>query len=286
MVRESLPMAIEFTVDVPAGLWRVTADPTQLYQVLLNLCVNARDAMPAGGKLSISAENVEVEGSTVGAAGARRGPHVLFRVSDTGSGIAPGVVDRIFEPFFTTKEEGRGTGLGLSTAMTIVKGHDGFMTVTSELGRGSSFRVYLPATLSVATGVAVDKTVELPRGHGEVVLVADDEVSIREIAKEALEAFGYVPLLAVDGREAVDICTQRREVAAVLMDVRMPVMDGPTAIRIIQRAQPSIKVIAVSGFTDRQQQALSAGACLFLAKPYTAAQLLTALRAALGNDAA
>jgi two-component system cell cycle sensor histidine kinase/response regulator CckA len=284
MVREALPMSIEFTVAVPAGLWHVTADPTQLYQVLLNLCVNARDAMSAGGRLSISAENVEVDGGTVGAAGARRGPYVMFRVSDTGSGIAPGVIDRIFEPFFTTKEEGRGTGLGLSTAMTIVKGHDGFLTVASELGRGSSFNVYLPATRAAVPGVSVDKTAELPRGHGEVVLVADDEVSIREIAKEALEAFGYVPLLAVDGREAVDICAQRGEVAAVLMDVRMPVMDGPTAIRIIQRAQPAIKVIAVSGFTDRQQQALSAGACLFLAKPYTAAQLLTALRAALGEE--
>jgi PAS domain S-box-containing protein len=282
MVREALPMTVDLEIHAGPGLWHVMGDPTQLHQVLLNLCVNARDAMPEGGKLRVVVQNVEVD-APLGrmTPGARPGPHVLFRVTDTGGGIPADVLDRIFEPFFTTKEPGRGTGLGLSTAMTIVRAHDGFMTVTSEPGQGSTFDVYVPATLSDAHPAIADRVPELPRGNGEVVLVADDEVSIREIAKEALEACGYVPVLAVNGAEAVALCTARPDIAAVLMDVHMPVLDGNAAIRELQRSGHAVKVIAVSGFADHQPQALSSGACLFLTKPYTAAQLMNALRTAL-----
>jgi PAS domain S-box-containing protein len=282
MVREALPMSVDLQIEAGPDLWHVMGDPTQLHQVLLNLCVNARDAMPAGGQLRVVVQNAEVEALPGRISpGARPGPHVLFRVTDTGSGIPADVLDRIFEPFFTTKEPGRGTGLGLSTAMTIVRAHDGFMTVTSEPGLGSTFDVYVPATAFEVHPAIADRVPELPRGNGEVILVADDEVSIREIAKEALEAFGYVPVLAVNGAEAVALCTARPEIAAVLMDVHMPVLDGNTAIRQLHRAGHTVKVIAVSGFADHQPQALSSGACLFLTKPYTAAQLMNALRTAL-----
>jgi two-component system, cell cycle sensor histidine kinase and response regulator CckA len=283
MVREALPMTVNLKIDLPEALWHVSGDPTQLHQVLLNLCVNARDAMPDGGTLGITAQNVEIDARFARTiAGARAGKYVLFKVTDTGSGIPADVIDRIFEPFFTTKEHGRGTGLGLSTAMTIVNAHEGFVMVSSEPGQGSTFSVYIPAAIA-GERPAVAKVPELPRGNGQVILVADDEVSIREIAKEALEAFGYVPVLAVNGAEAVSMCVERPDIQAVLMDVQMPVMDGNAATRVLHKMGRDVKVIAVSGFADYQPQSMSSGACLFLVKPYTASQLLSALRTALGT---
>jgi two-component system cell cycle sensor histidine kinase/response regulator CckA len=281
MLRDALPTAIELALDLPSGLWCVRGDPTQLHQVLLNLCVNARDAMPAGGVLGVSVRNVEIDASFADVnPDAHPGPHILFKVSDTGAGITADVLDRIFEPFFTTKETGRGTGLGLSTAMTIVRGHQGFITVSSEPGRGSTFSVYLPASAEERQETEEQRRVS-PHGRGELILVADDEGAIREITKETLEASGYKVVTAADGAEAVGVCASRTDVAAVLMDVHMPVMDGPAASRALLRMNPAIKVVAVSGYSSKEAQAMSAGARLFLAKPYTADQLLAIIRQAL-----
>jgi len=283
MLRDALPTTIELALDVPEeGLWRVLGDPTQLHQVLLNLCVNARDAMPAGGTLGVQVRNVEIDASFAGMnPDARPGPHLLFKVTDTGAGIEAEVLDRIFEPFFTTKEAGRGTGLGLSTAMTILRGHQGFVTVKSEPGRGSTFSVYLPATVAAKRPLAEEEERVSHQGNGELILVADDEGAIREITKETLEASGYQVVTAENGADAVGVCAERSDVAAVLMDVHMPVMDGAAASRALLRINPRIKVVAVSGYSSKEAYAISAGARLFLAKPYTADQLLAIIKQAL-----
>jgi len=286
MLRDALPTSIQLVLDVPGQLWSLRADPTQLHQVLLNLCVNGRDAMADGGVLGVSVVNIEVDAAFARMnPDARPGSYVMFKVSDTGAGIPPEVLDRIFEPFFTTKESGRGTGLGLSTSMTIVKGHQGFLRVVSELGRGSTFSVYLPAMRGEqARAVAVPRL--LPhQGHGEVILVVDDEGAIREITKETLEASGYGVVTAADGAEAVGIGASRHDIAAVLMDISMPVMDGAAATRALLRINPQARVVAVSGHSAKETQVSSAGARWFLAKPYTAEQLLAKLREALDTPA-
>ena len=286
MLRDALPPSIQLVLDVSSQLWMLRADPTQLHQVLLNLCVNARDAMPEGGILGLSASNVEVDAAFARMnPEARPGSYVLFTVTDTGVGIPPEVLDRIFEPFFTTKESGRGTGLGLSTAMTIVKGHQGFVRVTSEPGRGSTFKVYLPATLAQSKRPVVVPRLLPHQGHGELILVVDDEGAIREITKETLEASGYGVVTASDGAEAVGIGASRPDIAAVLMDIQMPVMDGAAATRALLRINPTAKVVAVSGYAAREGAASGAGARWFLSKPYTAEQLLAKLREALDTPA-
>jgi PAS domain S-box-containing protein len=282
MLRDALPQTVRFLLDVPGDVWPLRADPTQLHQVLLNLCVNARDAMPSGGVLAVSVANVEIDATSArGLPDARPGPYVVFRVSDTGVGIPPEVIDRMFEPFFTTKESGRGTGLGLSTSMTIVKGHQGFIRVSSEPGRGSEFSVHLPAARSEEAVAGVSGPPAHFEGHGELILVVDDEGAIREITKETLEASGYHVVTASDGAEAVGIGTARGDIAAVLMDIQMPVMDGTAAIRALLEINPGARVVACSGVTARQAQAQTAGARWFLAKPYTADELLQAIRQAL-----
>jgi two-component system cell cycle sensor histidine kinase/response regulator CckA len=286
MLRDALPTSIQLVLEVPGQLWALRADPTQLHQVLLNLCVNGRDAMASGGVLGVSVANAEIDAAFARMnPDARPGSYVMFKVSDTGAGIPPDVLDRIFEPFFTTKESGRGTGLGLSTSMTIVKGHQGFVRVVSEVGRGSTFSVYLPATRAEqARALPVPRL--LPhQGHGEVILVVDDEGAIREITKETLEASGYGVVTAADGAEAVGIGASRHDIAAVLMDIHMPVMDGAAATRALLRINPQTRVVAVSGYSARETQVSSAGARWFLAKPYTAEQLLAKLREALDTPA-
>jgi CheY-like chemotaxis protein len=268
----------------------VIGDSTQLHQVILNLCVNARDAMPAGGRLHVSMQNVVID-DTYSAMNvhARPGPHVLVQVTDTGTGIPPETLERIFDPFFTTKAIGSGTGLGLSTTMTIVKSHGGFIDVYSEVGRGTKFKVYLPSntTTSVAADVAVKQT-RMPRGDGELVLVVDDEEAIRRVVQRTLERYGYRTLLANNGAEAVASYAQHRgEIAVVLTDMAMPIMDGPATILAIMAIDPKAKIVGSSGLTDNRAVATAVGAGVehFIPKPYTAEALLTTIRAALGKPA-
>jgi PAS domain S-box-containing protein len=287
MLRHTLPKSIELRTVVPRDLWVLSADATQLHQVLMNLCVNARDAMSGGGRMTVTAENVTLDESYARMyPEARPGPHVLLNVADTGTGIPADILDKIFDPFFTTKEQGKGTGLGLSTVRAIVKAHGGFLRLDTKVGQGTQFSVYLPAVAPVLPGKEQAPEVLLPAGHGELVLVVDDEASIRVIAKATLEAHGYRVLTASEGTEAVALFAQHQgEIRAALIDMMMPVMDGPLTIRALQRIDPDLKVITVSGLMaeDRTLDFAALHAVAFLPKPYTANQLLTTLAEALGR---
>jgi PAS domain S-box-containing protein len=281
ILRETLPKSIEINYQLPDDLWIISADATQMHQVLMNLCVNARDAMPEGGAISIKAENILVDENYARIhIEAKPGRFVLVTVSDTGPGMSPEIQSRIFEPFFTTKEMSKGTGLGLSTALTIVKSHGGFMNVYSELHKGSQFALYLPALDAPRRTEAGALQTDLPLGNGELILVVDDEESIREITRGTLETFGYTVLTASDGTEAVGLYADRKnEIAVVLTDMMMPFMDGPATIRALRKMNPEIKIIAASGLTavHKPGEASLEGVRLFLSKPYTAEKLLKAL---------
>src|SRR2546422_6496534 len=184
--------------------------------------------------------------------GAKAGPYVVIRVSDTGTGMPPGVIDKIFDPFFTTKEVGKGTGLGLSTVLGIVKSHGGFVNVYSEVGKGTRFSVYLPAAETVQ-GAEPAQVEAVPTGQGELVLVVDDEATIREITKATLEAHGYRIVTAADGAEALALYAQHRDqIRLVLTDMMMPVMDGPATIRALRNLDPQIPIIAASGLVAKK----------------------------------
>ena len=281
ILRETLPKSIEFNFTIPNDLWIISADTTQMHQVLMNLCVNARDAMPEGGSISIKAENVFVDENYARMhLEAKPGRFVMINVSDTGPGMSPEIQSRIFEPFFTTKEMTKGTGLGLSTALTIVKSHGGFINVYSELHKGSNFALYLPA-LDAPGGVEASALqTDLPLGKGELILVVDDEESIREITRSTLETFGYNVMTASDGTEALALYADKKnEIALVLTDMVMPFMDGPATIRALQRMNPKVRIIAASGLGAGQRAGEGAleGVSVFLNKPYTAEKLLKAL---------
>jgi CheY-like chemotaxis protein len=281
ILRETLPKSVEISYHVPDDLWIISADATQIHQVLMNLCVNARDAMPDGGSISIQAENIFVDENYARMhIEAKAGRFVVITVSDTGPGISPEIQSRIFEPFFTTKEISKGTGLGLSTALTIVKSHGGFMNVYSELHKGSQFALYLPALDRPGTAAPGFLQTDLPMGNGELILVVDDEESIREITRGTLETFGYTVLTASDGTEAVGLYADRKsEISVVLTDMMMPFMDGPATIRALHKMNPGIKIIAASGLTagHKPGEAALEGVQMFLSKPYTAEKLLKAL---------
>ena len=281
ILRETLPKSIEISFQVPNDLSIISADATQVHQVLMNLCVNARDAMPDGGSISIKAENVFVDENYARMhIEAKAGRFVVISVSDTGPGMTAEVQSRIFEPFFTTKEMSKGTGLGLSTALTIVKSHGGFINVYSELHKGSSFAVYLPALEMPGMVDAAAAQTNLPLGNGELILVVDDEESIREITRGTLDTFGYNVLTASDGTEALAIYADKKnEIAAVLTDMVMPFMDGPATIRALQRMNPNVRIIAASGLGTGMHagEGTLEGVSVFLTKPYTAEKLLTTL---------
>lgn len=288
IVQRTFPRSIEFEFDAPDELFAVIGDPTQLHQVLLNLSVNALDAMPDGGKLSIRLENIVIDDLFAAVNGDfRTGSYVLITVSDTGAGMTKEVHDRIFEPFFTTKPTGKGTGLGLSTSLGIVKSHGGFIHCDSAPGKGSAFKVYVPASPKpAAAGMTGQVAVDLPRGRGEWVLVVDDEEPIRLAARAALEQFGYRVLLAADGLEGVSVYGGRHsEIAAVIVDVIMPVMDGPSAVAEFKSINPDVIIIGSSGLelSNADLGRLSrAGVKHFIRKPYTAETMLKTLDKALG----
>ncbi|GAX43608.1 multi-sensor hybrid histidine kinase [Tolypothrix sp. NIES-4075] len=276
VIKETFPKSIEVDCETSRNLWTVSGDATQLHQVLMNLCVNARDAMPNGGILTISAENFIVDEHYAKMhLDAKIGSYIVVIVADTGIGITHEVLDRIFEPFFTTKELGKGTGLGLSTVLGIVKSHGGFINVYSEVGKGSKFQVYLPA--QETTESPEEKELELPHGSGELVLIIDDEPSIREITKTSLEAYNYKAITASDGIEAIALYAEYRDkISIVLTDMLMPSMDGITTIRTLHKINPNVKIIAISGLatSDKMNAAYDLGIKAFLSKPYTAKQLL------------
>ena len=286
---DTFPKSIDVRFSPAPDLWTVTGDPTQMHQVFLNLCINARDAMPDGGQLTVGMTNVLLDENDMrGNREGRTGAFVRLTVQDTGTGISPETRDKIFEPFFTTKEIGKGTGLGLSTALAIVKSHQGFIQLDSTPGAGTTFNVYLPANPNQAATkrVAVEPA-RLAHGHGELILVVDDEAGIRALSKRTLERYGYRVLLACQGAEAVSLYAQHREdIAVVLTDMTMPIMDGPALIIALKAMNPRVRVIASSGLTSSGGVDRAVGEAVehFLPKPYTADALLTILRKVLIDD--
>lgn len=286
IIRESVPKTIQCTLVSNAPTLRVRADPTQMHQLLMNLCVNACDAMPNGGALTIMVNAVDVDevfaSMTVGA---RAGRFVALEVIDTGAGIPPELQEKIFDPFFTTKEPSKGTGLGLSTCHSIVQAHQGFISLYSELGRGTRFKVFFPAVETEAMGeLRPSLEAYLPRGAGETILLVDDEESIRKLTSRTLERFGYRVLTASNGAEAVAMYAQHRDkVAIVLTDLSMPVMDGHALIVALRSMNPGLKIFASSGLdTSLKFTASIPGDPIdLLEKPYSADALLRALRRVL-----
>jgi two-component system, cell cycle sensor histidine kinase and response regulator CckA len=281
IVQETFPKSIQFSTNIKSDLWAVVGDATHLHQVLMNLVVNARDAMPDGGNLSISAENVLIDEHYARMnLDAHIGSYTVITIADTGMGMAPEIVDRIFEPFFTTKEFGKGTGLGLSTVRGIIKSHGGFVNVYSKVGRGTEFKVFLPAVEVTATSLA--DNMELPKGNGELILIVDDETQILETTKISLETYNYQVLTARDGIEAIALYAQHKnEISVVLVDMMMPSMDGLTTIRTLQKMNSHVLIIAVSGLVTGDKLMRTTGVKTFLSKPYTAKELLETLHSLL-----
>jgi len=281
VTKETFPKSIEVRFSISRGLWEVTGDATQLYQVLMNLCVNARDAMPKGGILEISAENLFIDEKHKRMnIEAKIGPYIVITVTDTGTGIPPEILDKVFEPFFTTKAHGKGTGLGLSTSIGIIKSHSGFIDVNSEVGKGTAFKVYLPSAATTETQQVKAQELTPNTGNGEMILVVDDEVSIREVTNVILETNGYRVITAADGAEAISLYQEKgTEIKIVLMDMAMPVMDGQTCTRELRKINPEIKIIAVSGLIEKETfSKVAKQVNTLLNKPYSSEQLLKTIK--------
>jgi two-component system, cell cycle sensor histidine kinase and response regulator CckA len=277
IVNQTFPKSITCEVDVSENLWYVSGNITQLHQVLMNLVVNARDAMPEGGIIKIILENVVINQNIHPQAGS----FVAISVIDTGMGIPPEIRERIFEPFFTTKELGKGTGLGLSTTLGIIKNHGGFVNVDSEIGKGTKFKVYLPAVSERTPQVHVTE-LQAATGNGELILLVDDEEGIREITKSSLESYNYRVLTASNGVDAVSIYAQyQQQISLVLLDMMMPVMEGAIAIRQLKKINPQVKIIAISGLLSNhnRKEVANMGVSAFLSKPCTVKELLQTIGA-------
>ena len=290
ITHETFPKSIQITSQVEPDLWPISGDTTQIHQILLNLCVNARDAMPDGGEIRMEAVNCQLdETAAKKIAGAKPGPYVLLKATDTGSGIPPEILHRIFEPFFTTKEVGKGTGLGLSTLISIVKSHQGFLDLASTVGKGTTFSIYFPASQVTALAAPEAPRLETLHGHGECILVVDDEAAIRDMAQAALTLHGYEVVTAKNGSEAISACVQHPEkFAVILMDMMMPVMSGTLAIRALKRKYPRLLFICMSGLmqSDKLIAQLGTKDIAFLSKPFAADKLLATLREVLAPPSA
>ncbi len=278
IVRETFPKSIQLNVNIASDLNYIYGDTTQLHQVLLNLVVNARDAMPKGGKLEISAENLPIDEYYAQTnVYAKTGAYIVVTVADTGIGMHPEIQERIFEPFFTTKEVGKGTGLGLSTALGIVKNHGGFVNVCSQLNKGTIVKIHLPIQHSEEINVSWCDESEDLNGSGELILVVDDEPAIRKITKSSLEAYNYRVLTASNGIEAIEIYAKyQREINLILLDMMMPEMDGETTIGMLQKIDMKVKIIAISGLVLNYDLAAvrSHNVKAFMSKPCTGKDLL------------
>jgi PAS domain S-box-containing protein len=286
-MQQTLPADIDLKIQVNEDLWPVLGNGTQINQVLLNLCLNARDAMPpGGGYINIFTQNLMVsETMKPSLPEATAGPYALIAISDTGTGIRPENMERIFDPFFTTKEFGKGIGLGLSTVQGIVKGHHGFITVNSIMGQGTVFRIYLPALPSRSkpgfSGEPETASASLPSGHGEEVLLIDDDSHVREVVCDFLEKYNYRVTTASVGLEGLEAFRLRQdEIKLVITDLHMPGMSGATVIRALHAKDPGLRIIAISGNSKTPQlsEEITADRLMFLAKPLTAEKLLTTVR--------
>ncbi|MTJ48715.1 PAS domain S-box protein [Dolichospermum sp. UHCC 0259] len=276
----SFPQSVKFFTDIPPKLWTISGDKNELEQVLINLMVNAGHAMPNGGNLSISAENLYISEEM------RRinhhaavGNYIVITVEDTGTGMPPEILERIFEPFFTTKDIGKGTGLGLSTVLGTIKSHKGFINVDSEVGKGSKFKVFLPSVNQEVIPLEPDYG-EIYPGRGELILVVDDEPQVLEVTKTILESYNYQTITAKNGMEAIAIyALYKQQIRAVLMDMMMPEMDGSSAISNLKKINPQVKIIACSGrnIQNMLEPSNENQVPAILSKPYTNQELLETL---------
>lgn len=289
IVSETFPRAIRLANQVSKETPLIECDATQMQQLLMNLCLNASDAMPRGGTLTFGAERA-ILGPEAGALHPRAqfGTYAVLSVADTGPGIRPEVMEKMFDPCFTTKQQGQGTGQGLPAVKGIAENHGGFVQVESKLGKGTTFRVYLPAASNEHQRiVGPSDSLELPQGNGETVLVVDDEPAIRRIVEVILTKNGYRPLVAADGREAVTLFQRNKErIELMVSDLMMPHQDGLTTIRAIRGCKPALRVVAITGLDEETHiaEAKAAGAESFLKKPFTAHQLLMALKGLRENQ--
>jgi CheY-like chemotaxis protein len=289
VISGTFPKSIRLDDHISSDLWPIKGNPTQIHQVLLNLAVNARDAMPAGGTLRLRAENVALDVAGVGAIeGGRPGMFVVLHVEDTGTGIPPEVLARMWEPFFTTKESDKGTGLGLSTVRGIVENHDGFITVTTKLRHGSSFRIFLPAAEGAFSDGVMPPHRVLPPGKGELILVVDDEPEIREMTSTMLKRNGYRVILAADGIEAAAVFAQSvTEIRLVITDLHMPNLDGATLGRALRQINPQAKLLIVSGLsptaTSQTAPKPEEVGDAFIHKPFRPETLLARVHELLGG---
>jgi CheY-like chemotaxis protein len=286
MVERTFPRNIRFSCTYPDGIWKAHADATQVHQILLNLCINARDAMPSGGELTVAADNVVVDACYSGMnSDATPGHYVRLCVTDSGTGIPPALVDRVFDPFFTTKPPGQGTGLGLAAVQTIVRRHHGFVEVDTQPDRGTEFRVFIPATVESQDVPAEPPERHDVNGRGQSILLVDDERAIREIARSVLTLADFTVVTAPTGAEALRLFSEANgNVAAVIVDMVMPEMDGAQFIAAIHGVAPATPVIAMSGLPALRTAAsqAAAGPVKFLQKPFTADELLESIHDALG----
>ena len=287
LTEETFPKSMTTRMSAEPEVWPVVGDATQLHQVLLNLCVNARDAMPKGGYLLLSAANFVLEPAHAPAyRQLKPGPYVRLQISDTGAGIPPEVLERVFDPFFTTKPEG--TGLGLSTVLGIVKAHEGYINVESRVGQGTVFEILLPASPELRPAVQARALTGGPRGQGEQVLVVDDEAPVREITRKLLQKYGYQVLTAENGQQALTVYDQHRHtLKAVLTDTAMPVMDGEAFIEKLRQNDRQIPVIIITGEESQfnQERPERSDVSRVLLKPCSSEQILGALREVLGKGA-
>ncbi|MBD2328909.1 PAS domain S-box protein [Alkalinema sp. FACHB-956] len=279
IIQQTFPKSIEIHYHQPStALPLISGDPSQIHQVLMNLCINARDAMPNGGILTLTSEHCTLSKNNIPIhPNAHQGDYVAITITDTGNGISPDLMEHIFEPFFTTKQLSQGTGLGLSIVASLVQRHGGFVEVSSELNHGSQFKVYFPATAEILHQTTDSET--LPLGKGELVLIIDDEAAVQYATKIILESHNYRTLTATDSVAAIDLYQQRqKEITATIIDMMMPKIDGFQTLQNLRKINPNAILIAVSGLTTNEQKAISCGASVFLAKPYTVEHLLVTLR--------
>lgn len=286
-VQEAFPKNIEFITQASESLPAFMGDATQIHQVLLNLCLNSRDAMPQGGRLTLQVETMTLEANNIlPNANLKSGPYIVFKITDTGTGISAELKEKIFDPFFTTKDLGKGTGLGLSTVMAIVKSHGGFISVNSKPGLGTTFQAHFPAEPVAPAAPAKPQPSNRPRGDGQLILLVDDEESVRFITQQTLQAYGYQVITAKDGSEAVALYAEHQQaIALVMTDMMMPVMDGPATIQILKRMNPQVKIIAASGYTTDAAKVATLGVQRYIHKPYNAVTVLNVLQQVLADPA-
>ncbi|MCK9409686.1 MAG: response regulator [Bacteriovoracaceae bacterium] len=284
IMRQTFPKAIEIRVVYDKGVSHVVGDRTQLHQVLLNLCVNARDAMPNGGILTLSCTMTQLQHpKQVRTQNINAGSYIEISVKDTGTGISEEILGKVFDPYFTTKEVGKGTGIGLPTVQSIVHNHHGLVDVSSTVGSGTTFTVYLPAKSSALQNVPIINS-PLPLGQGECILVIDDESSMLQAAKAALESSHYKTITARDGAEAVAVFAMHaKEIDMVICDMNMPLMDGSKTVPVLKTLQPSIKIVIASGSPEMaaEEKLMEVYGVVLMPKPYTVEKLLVTVNTVL-----